>query len=655
MQNLGWYINRLKSMDAGEIAWRLRSLLRDQLDLLRIPAGFVPRQQSTARTPRTAPFANPGFSCSPVSRENFLELQPSYRRCWEDRLVALANDVCENKLTYFDLERFDHGSPLDWQRDHSAGISGPLKLSILTDYRDFATYGDCKLVWEPNRHHQLVVLARAWVVTGDSRYPDKILELMMSWIESNPFGYGMNWKSTLEHGIRVFNWVWALDLIRDYEGIHDQQRQAIHNTLYRLIWDSQRRYSQGSSANNHLIGEAAGVFFGCCYLTDLKEREQWLAESKKILELEIISQTYPSGCTREHAFGYQFFVLQFFHQCFVAGQQCGRPFSDQFADRLRAMYGFMRNIVVDTGDIPNLNDRDDGYVLNLGETQKQPPALVSAGASLFGDDLRMASAETEFWLTGQSSPAPPDDRPSESIAYFDAGYFQLREGRASVFVDAAPLGYGPIAAHGHADCLSLTLALDGNEILVDSGTYDYFSFPELRDYFRSTRAHNTVEVDSRDQSEMLGPFMWGRRAKPVVLSYSDDDMQSSVAAQHDGYSSLDDPVIHRRDVVLDKEDQALDIVDTLDSEGPHDARVYWHFAGDCELEHYEDGRATIRKGNLRLAVVFDGGSLDVVKPGGANPLGWISTAYHVRTPSLCLVQHVAFSGRQRIQTRFTWQ
>ncbi len=653
MQNLGWYVNRLKSMDASEIAWRVRGLFRDQFDMLRLPAGFAPRP--AGQNADAFPYPDPGFSCSTITRESFEDHRAQYRDAWRIRLINDADDICVNRLTYFDLERVDHGWPIDWQRDHSAGISGPLKLSILTDYRDFKNQGDCKLVWEPNRHHQLVVLARAWIVTGDRRYPDKIRDLLTAWIDANPFGYGMNWKSTLEHGIRIINWVWALDLIRDYDGLSQEQWQSIHATLYRLIWDAQRRYSRGSSANNHLIGEAAGVFFGCCYLARLGERERWIKESQAILEHEIIQQTFSSGCTREHAFGYQFFVLQFLHQCLLAGRQSGHPFSAAFEERLEAMYRFMHEIVADTGDIPNLNDRDDGYVVNLGETQRQPAALVSAGASLFGDNLRVCESETEFWLSGESPPGSSPERRRDSSAFQDAGYFLLRGGRAAVFVDAAELGYGPIAAHGHADCLSLTLAIDGQQVLVDSGTYDYFSHPELRNYFRSTRAHNTVEIDSKDQSEMLGPFLWGKRASPDVLAVDDNDERATVSARHDGYGELDDSVIHQRDCTLRKHDHALDVLDTVDCRGRHAARIYWHFASGFELLELQDERAIVGNGSLKLEIESSHSGVAAVAPGSDDPLGWISPAYHVRMPSLCLVQHVSVDGPTRIATTLTWQ
>ncbi len=59
--------------------------------------------------------------------------------------------------------------------------------------------------------------------------------------------------------------------------------------------------------------------------------------------------------------------------------------------------------------------------------------------------------------------------------------------------------------------LSFTLFSGDRELLVDPGTFVYNCAPEWRNYFRSTRAHNTVAIDGRDQAEQGGTFHWKTR------------------------------------------------------------------------------------------------------------------------------------------------
>jgi len=110
----------------------------------------------------------------------------------------------------------------------------------------------------------------------------------------------------------LINWVWAFDLIRDSGVVTPEFRSRMFHSVYLHLWEITGNYSYGSSANNHLIGEAAGVFIATSYFQGLQSAEKWREGSYKILEREIIEQTYSDGCTREQALGYHLFVLQFF-------------------------------------------------------------------------------------------------------------------------------------------------------------------------------------------------------------------------------------------------------------------------------------------------------------------------------------------------------
>ena len=93
--------------------------------------------------------------------------------------------ILENKLSYFDLNEQYLGTPINWHKDHSANIFSSLNHILSVNYRDLSSNGDCKLVWEPNRHHQLVVLARAYKITNDIKYARGVVEQLSSWLDAN--------------------------------------------------------------------------------------------------------------------------------------------------------------------------------------------------------------------------------------------------------------------------------------------------------------------------------------------------------------------------------------------------------------------------------------------------------------------------------------
>jgi hypothetical protein len=659
MQSAAWYLNRLRSMGSAEIVWRVRSLLRDQIDLIRYPLGVVPRLSADSFPPLVK--FKPSFSCTEVDAKKWATLESATRQRWTERLEHNADQVLQNRLSYFELADHFHGARFNWHRDHSADKDCPVRHTTLTDYRDFGSFGDCKLVWEPNRHHQLVVLARAYVVTGERKYAVKAVELMKSWMDANPFGYGMNWKSPLELGVRLINWVWTIDLLRNAGVFDEKQWDQTLNSCYLAMWDAHRKLSRGSSANNHLIGEAAGVYFAARYFSMLPNASRWASDSKAVLEREIISQTYPDGCTREHAFGYQFFVLQFLCSCILAGEDSGDSFSRKAMDRVHRMFRFMKKICAGTSVPPHMGDKDDGYVLNLGELPNTPDSLIAVGAAMFADDdlKALEPSESAFWLTGNVANLPQDESDSpNSVNFPESGYSILRgilrqdDKRVPIFIffDAADLGYGPIAAHGHADALSFCMSIGGDPVFVDAGTYDYFSYPAWRNYFRSTKAHNTVEIDDRSQSESKGAFLWDRKASCKLIDWVDDESATAVTAEHDGYTSLQDPAIHRRELRFDKQSGETTVTDTILSNGPHDVCVRLHVHPEFEVSQISNQAIQLDNSGHTIIVTIPDVKLSLARASEENMVGWISDSYHRKTPSCCIEARRKCEGTTIITT-----
>jgi hypothetical protein len=97
---------------------------------------------------------------------------------------------------------------------------------------------------------------------------------------------------------------------------------------------------------------------------------------------------------------------------------------------------------------------------------------------------------------------------------FEAGGLTVwRSGDNLATFDHGPLGLGSLAAHGHADALAVTLRRGADDLIVDPGTLAYHESETARVFTRSTPSHSTVNFGGRSQSEMIGPFQWGRRAR----------------------------------------------------------------------------------------------------------------------------------------------
>ena len=658
VQTLSWYLRRLRAMSPDELAWRLRSAARGSTDRLRVALGFVP---AAPAGPLYPPEQTTSRWC-PVAPGEWVSVPPDDPvAAWRDRLTARADAIRAHRFSFFDLDEVQVGNPVDWNRDHAAGIAAPMTFAAGIDYRDHRVTGDAKVVWELNRHHHFVVLARAYRATGRTEYAAEVVAQLESWLDQNPYGYGMNWRSPLELGVRLVNWVWALDLIAGSSAIRPPVGARILHAIRLHVWDVARKYSRGSSANNHLVGEACGVFVAASYFRQLPDAERLRDYSQSILAREIHAQTYPSGASREQAFGYHVFVLQFFVYAGLVARWSGRDFDEAYWKRLEAMFDFAA-AMCEGGPPPTFGDADDGYVLDLGNAPRDVEALGAVGAMLFGgraSSIPPERVETVRWLF--SWPAAVA-RPSVSRAgalrsrsVGDAGYYLLQWGapedrdRVSVLFDCGELGFGALAAHGHADALSFTLRAFGVDVLVDPGTYDYFTYPEWRRYFRSTRAHNTVAVDDQDQSVMLGSFLWGRRAAARCTEWRPVAGGGRVAGEHDGYTRLTDPVRCLRRLTLDQASRTLVIDDEIEALGRHSLTVRFHLAEPCDARQ-EGNRIDIDFGAGRATLILDGRlRVGLVRAGDARSGGWVAPGYHRKLPSWTVAAHVETDGRLELR------
>jgi hypothetical protein len=209
--------------------------------------------------------------------------------------------------------------------------------------------------------------------------------------------------------------------------------------------------------------------------------------------------------------------------------------------------------------------------------------------------------------------------------------------------DGGPHGFLSIAAHAHADALSVEVRHGGVDILADPGTYCYHGEPAWRTYFRSTIAHNTVELNGRSQSVEGGPFLWLRHASTREVSVQDSGPVAEWTAEHDGYRSLTPAARHRRTVRMDRSSRMVEITDEIDT-GGHDVRLAFHLGPDVEVE-LEGPGAILRwagaAGDVSTARLDLPAALRwSLHRGESDPiLGWYSPGLGRRVPAWTLVGH----------------
>jgi uncharacterized heparinase superfamily protein len=157
-----------------------------------------------------------------------------------------------------------------------------------------------------------------------------------------------------------------------------------------------------------------------------------------------------------------------------------------------------------------------------------------------------------------------------------SGYVVVRpDGRTQLVLDAGDPCPDDLPGHAHADCLSFELWIDQERWVVDTGTSTYESGPR-RAYERSTAAHNTVEIDGADQTEVWGIFRAARRARGTLELIATSGSMVEVVASHDGYRRLPGSPVHRRRWRISP--GQVEITDTISGTGRHQVVSRLHVA-----------------------------------------------------------------------------
>jgi hypothetical protein len=640
ISRLGWYARRAAAMSPEEAAWRAR----DQA----LRAWWSRRQVTPGQLDADAP--------PPGGERRFAAVLPpgtAESIAGEARAAVLdsAERLLRGEWEILGVVRTDLAQP-DWFLDPLTGRrSVQDRYAFRIDHRSEEQVGNVKQVWELSRLHHLTLLATAWFLSHDERYARRVADHLRSWWRENPFLSGVHWTSGIELGIRLISLAWIRRLLDDWPGVADLfECDAL--ALRQIRWHQQYLAafpSRGSSANNHVIAEAAGQLVASCAFAWFPESDRWRRKSAVLLEQELMRNTFESGIGRELASDYQCFVGELGFVAAVEAEASGHPLSTATWARLCAMADSAAALVDERLRPPRQGDSDEGRGLLLD------PAVPNRWLSL----LALADAlvgRLDWW------PQPPADvgsvmlgalagarhdiggRPSLRPSRFaDAGVTLLRttgENEIWCRCDGGPHGYLSIAAHAHADALSVEVRYAGVDILADPGTYCYHGERAWRSYFRSTIAHNTAELAGRSQSSERGPFMWARHAQSRELEVLDDGDIASWTAEHDGYASLDPPARHRRSVLLDRASRSVDIIDQIDG-GSHDIRLAFHLGPDVQAEL--DGSCAI----LRWPGPSTAGQARLELPsalrwslhrGETDPiLGWYSPGLGRRIPVFTLL------------------
>ena len=274
---LSWYLRRVARMSPAEVAWRARDRA--------IQAAWTRRQVTNQQLPTVdTPAGTRAFAAVLPAGTAVAVPEPA-----RAALLASADKLLDGEWDVLGTIRTDMVSP-DWFRDPVTGRrSDPGSYAFRIDHRSEDQVGNVKQVWEISRLQHLTLLSTAWYLTSEDKYATRVADHLRSWYQESPFLSGIHWTSGIELGVRLINLVWIRRLLDDWPdvaGLFENDGLA----LRQIRWHQEYLAtfpSRGSSANNHVIAEAAGQLVASCAFPWFPESERWRGKAARLLEREL--------------------------------------------------------------------------------------------------------------------------------------------------------------------------------------------------------------------------------------------------------------------------------------------------------------------------------------------------------------------------------
>jgi len=513
----------------------------------------------------------PFFKEVTTKAEGFLEE-------WKNPLLDHADRIMEGIFTYFSYHKMQIGEFPNWFYNPFENCIHSQSKKHWTEINDFGE-GDIKCIWELSRFDWLTVLARAYKVTTEQKYFQRINYLLANWSTENSLNQGPNWKCGQETSIRLMKLLTTAHILDQFSDPLKALQDMVYQHLQRIRPNLTYAVVQD---NNHGTSESAAMYIGAAWLlktgynaSDLKSIKN---QGRKVFEERVLKLIQSQGTFAQRSMNYHrvmvdtaTFVLHMMKELDESG------FSAAIVSRLEKLgeWQYKMTLGMD-GDAPNFGNNDGAMLENLHSGDYRDFRVSTQ--TLFGllcskrvYDLTSID-EALYWRTGVSClsfPLRNIDLPRHEI--LDKQILLLRNSSAVVFLKIPESTFRP----GN-DAFHIDLWVDGEEVLCDSGTYSYND--SSSDYYKSVAAHNTVQFDEYEQMPKISRFLYGSWITPDYISEVEEkDNELSWTGKYTDYKGNE----HSRTVRLSE--AKLYVQDRVKTSGVAKAR--YHFANSSKLSN----------------------------------------------------------------------
>lgn len=476
----------------------------------------------------------------------------------DEQLLPLADEFAKNIFSLLGSE-LRHFSTLPWHEDFRLSAQFPgadahfnpkqfyKDIQINTGHKQEPSK-DIKVPWELSRCYHFPVLGQAWSDTMDEKYVDAFINQATDWIDSNSYMLGVNWVCPMEVGIRALNWVVAFYFFNNAPSVSISFWQRFVCCLYDHFFYLENNWEiYDSRTSNHYLSDLIGYFYLCFFfqsLSGVEQKKEWCFQE---IVGEFEKQVFNDGTDYEGSTAYHRLVTEIFYLFSSLCKQNELTLPVYFWPKLKKMFGFIDWCSPKYGSMFTIGDDDSGKILYHGITRS---------------------------LIEQMK--PKDATQIKHFAHF--GLSIIRTERWHVTLRHLAYNNRQPSGHFHNDVGSITLALDGEPIFIDPGSFLYTPSSIWRNTFRSMSFHNSFSLYYQE------PIFLDDRLFYLDLFASVMPEQPEGLCMQTCYGYQNENVIFERSVTLDQKSDQLFLTDCVKNGlGDTFLPVRWHFIIDPDI------------------------------------------------------------------------
>lgn len=511
-------------------------------------------------------------------------------------------------------------TPINWHLDPVRKLEFPKNIPY--DQWDLYTMrpgnSDIKYPWELSRCNHFLPLGQAYLLTGESKYAQEIIDEILDFMSQNPVGIGINWTCTMDVALRAVSWSIGLALIKDCNKISIEDREKVYKDLYQtaqfIMSNLENNYEVTS---NHYLSNIVGLQFVAAELAGLNGAAIWDEFARNALEQEISIQILDDGADFESSFHYHRLVFELFLGSWRLSQFQNRPLGELYFGRLQRALTFLGTVLDHNGELPVVGDADDGRLMiatNFGTWEPKSALFIlgPAGCSLemqFWTDLALdlAPDETEWEVMwwGLSLPVTgimrTDSHRKTAHCFADSGNIISKDKDQGSFlvITNGRVGTNGFGNHKHNDLLSFEYHDLFQPLIIDPGSYVYTSDFHSRNLMRSTASHNTVQIDGLEQNSFNPEWIFRMFAdtNPKHELWSFDGNRMSYVGSHDGFTpAAETKSMHRREFMHSQSEGIFVIQDEVCAGLGSEITWAFHFHPTVEIALASEGQCAVLNG-----------------------------------------------------------